>query len=87
MGPLAQYAMHVALMLAAFCLVYRWTLASATFHRFNRAVLMCGIILAYASVPLLMPGGAAEAAPDTPEAQAAALRAEIASLSESPMPM
>ena len=41
MGAFTQYALQVALLLAAFSVLYRLTLSSATFHRFNRAVLMC----------------------------------------------
>lgn len=84
MGPLAQYALHVALMLAAFCLVYRWTLSSATFHRFKRAVLLCGILLSFLAGPLLSP---AEESEPSAEAQVAAMRAEVAALSESPLPV
>ena len=85
MGAFTQYALQVALLLAAFSVLYRLTLSSATFHRFNRAVLMCGIALSFIIVPLISPE--AEEPAESAEVQVAAMRAEVDSLSESPMPV
>lgn len=52
MGALTQYAIQVAPILAAFYLVYKWTLASASFHRFNRAVLLTGLGIALGAIPI-----------------------------------
>lgn len=52
MGFLTQYALQVALLLAAFYLVYRWTLAGSTFYRFNRGSLIAGYAVAFGAVPL-----------------------------------
>ncbi len=40
MGSVAQYSFYVAILLAVSYLLYKWTLSSATFFRFNRVVLM-----------------------------------------------
>ena len=85
MGAFTQYALQVALLLAAFSVLYRLTLSSATFHRFNRAVLMCGIALSFIIVPMISPE--AEESAESAEAQVTAMRAEVDSLSESPMPV
>lgn len=49
MGSIVQYALQVALPLAAVYLIYKATLASATFHRFNRVALFLGYAMALAA--------------------------------------
>lgn len=52
MGNITQYALQVALLLAAIYLIYRWTLAGATFYRFNRCALLSGYAIAFIAIPL-----------------------------------
>lgn len=52
MGAITQYALQVALLLAAIYLIYRWTLAGQTFCRFNRRALLAGYAAAFLAIPL-----------------------------------
>lgn len=52
MGAITQYAIKVAFILASFYLVYKWALASASFHRFNRVALLAGLGMALGAIPI-----------------------------------
>lgn len=84
MGAITIYAFYVALLLAVFYLVYKWTLASATFFRFNRRVLMGCYALSLLGMPLY------DALTAMPDAEAAGgvnyIMEEISMLSDTPAP-
>lgn len=52
MGSIVSYAFYAGLLLAVFYLVYKWTLASATFFRFNRFVLIAGYAVSLLALPV-----------------------------------
>lgn len=85
MGAITQYALQVALMLAAVYLVYRWTLAGCTFYRFNRVALLCGYAVAFLSIPLWNWATATSSATSTPTI-VDVIKEDVSSLSDNPAP-
>lgn len=85
MGTIASYAFYAGLMLAVFYLVYKWTLASATFFRFNRFVLMAGYAVSLLALPVcnVLTGGVDD---NGCEIQFTDIVAEISSVSDTPAP-
>lgn len=85
MGAIAQYALQVALLLAAVYLAYKWALAGCSFYRFNRLALLCGYAISFLSIPLW--NWAVSSPPDTTAPLImAAIEEEVASLSDNPAP-
>ncbi len=86
MGTVTLYFFYVALILAAFYLLYKWTLATTTFFRFNRVVLMAGYALAMLALPVLNLLTANSECDSTAISHAATIETELNSLSDLPEP-
>ncbi len=86
MGTVTLYSFYVALILATFYLLYKWTLATTTFFRFNRVVLMAGYVLALLALPVLNLLTANSECDSTTIGQVAIIEAELSSLSDFPEP-
>ena len=87
MGVLVHYSLEVALLLVAVYLIYRWALASATFHRFNRAVLLSGYALALTAFPAIgIAAGMSTGASELSEVTMAELQQTLANLHEEASP-
>lgn len=86
MGTVTLYFFYVALILAAFYLLYKWTLATITFFRFNRVVLMAGYALAMLALPVLNLLTANSECDSTAISHAATIETELNSLSDLPEP-
>ena len=86
MGTVTLYFFYVALILATFYLLYKWTLATTTFFRFNRVVLMAGYALAMLALPVLNLLTANSECDSTAISHAATIETELNSLSDLPEP-
>ncbi len=86
MGTVTLYSFYVALILATFYLLYKWTLATTTFFRFNRVVLMAGYALAMLALPVLNLLTANSECDSTAISHAATIETELNSLSDLPEP-
>ncbi len=86
MGTVTLYSFYVALILATFYLLYKWTLATTTFFRFNRVVLMVGYALAMLALPVLNLLTANSECDSTAISHAATIETELNSLSDLPEP-
>jgi len=86
MGAITQYALQVALLLCVVYLLYKWTLASCTFSRFNRVVLLCMYVIVLIAIPAYTLYSSAYTEPDaeSPELQ---IKEEVTALSDRPAPM
>lgn len=86
MGTVTLYFFYVALILATFYLLYKWTLATTTFFRFNRVVLMAGYVLALLALPVINLLTANSECDSTTIGHAATIETELNSLSDFPEP-
>lgn len=86
MGSLALYSLYVALLLAVSYLLYKWTLSSATFFRFNRIVLMSIYAFSLLAVPAYNVLSADVAVGSTVNPMEE-ISAEMASLSDTAAPL
>jgi len=86
MGTVTLYFFYVALILVTFYLLYKWTLATTTFFRFNRVVLMAGYALAMLALPVLNLLTANSECDSTAISHAATIETELNSLSDLPEP-
>lgn len=86
MGAVALYSFYVGLLLAVSYLLYKWTLSSATFFRFNRIVLMSIYAFSLLAVPIYNALSADVSFGSTANPMAE-VEAELSSLSDSAAPI